>query len=82
MNWLKEKIEYALTYSAPRGFGVNAKVLHPIAKKLIKTDGICPCYHAEWTDSTPVADKLCPCKTFRDSGDCHCGLYVKLHLKE
>lgn len=78
MDWINEKIEYALTYAAPKGFGVNAKALHPIAKRLIKNDGICPCHHAEWTDSTPKADKQCPCKTFRDTGDCHCGLYVKL----
>ena len=40
MDWINEKIEYALTYAAPKGFGVNAKVLHPIAKRLIKTEGI------------------------------------------
>ena len=78
MDWINKNIEDALTYAAPEGFGVNAKVLHPIAKRLIKTEGICPCAHDEWTDSTPTCDKQCPCKTFRDTGDCHCGLYVKL----
>lgn len=78
MDWINEKIEYALTYSAPKGFGVNAKALKGIAKGLIRTGGICPCAHSEWTDSTPRADKECPCKTFRETGDCHCGLYVKL----
>lgn len=78
MNWLEEKVADALTYSAPKGFGVNPKVLRPISRKLIKTEGICPCVHDEWDDKTPACDKECPCKTFRESGDCHCGLYVKL----
>jgi ferredoxin-thioredoxin reductase catalytic subunit len=82
MNWLEEKVAYTLTYSAPKGFGVNPKVLRPISKRLIKTEGICPCAHDEWNESTPIEDKCCPCKTFRESGECHCGLYVKLHLKE
>ena len=78
MNWLEEKVQYALTYSAPKGFGVNGKALKGIAKGLIRTGGICPCSHDEWNDNTPQADKECPCKTFRETGDCHCNLYVKL----
>ena len=78
MNWLEEKVAYALTYSAPKGFGVNGKALKGIAKGLIRTGGICPCAHDEWTDKTPQADKECPCKTFRETGDCHCNLYIKL----
>lgn len=78
MNWLEEKVQYALTYSAPKGFGVNPKALRGISKGLMRTGGVCPCHHKEWDEHTPIADKQCPCKTFRDTGDCHCGLYVKL----
>ena len=78
MNWLEEKIQYALTYSAPKGFGVNGNKLRGISKALVRSGGVCPCAHDEWNESTPIADKCCPCKTFRESGECHCGLYVKL----
>ena len=78
MNWIEEKIADALFYAAPKGFEINNKALRPILKRLMKTDGVCPCAHEEWDDNTPMCDKICPCKTFRDSGECHCGLYVKL----
>ena len=82
MNWLEEKVAYALTYSAPKGFGVNGNKLRGISKALLRSGGICPCAHDEWNESTPIEDKCCPCKTFRDTGDCHCGLYVKLGIAE
>ena len=78
---MQEKIENTLIENCPKGFGVNAKALKGIAKGLMRTNWVCPCSHEEWTEDTPHEDKLCPCKTFRDTGDCHCGLYVKLHLK-
>lgn len=78
MNWIEETVAYALTYRCPKGFGVKSKVLYPISKRLVKTEGVCPCHHKEWNEHTPLADKQCPCKTFRDTGECHCGLYVKL----
>lgn len=78
MNWLEEKIAYALTYSAPKGFGVNGKKLRGISKALVRSGGVCPCAHDEWNESTPNEDKCCPCKTFRETGDCHCGLYVNV----
>ena len=40
MNWLEEKVQYALTYSAPKGFGVNPKALRGISKGLIRTGGV------------------------------------------
>ena len=33
--------------------------------------GYCPCV-------TPLAhgeDTICPCRTYRETGECHCGLY-------
>ena len=78
---MQEKIENTLIENCPKGFGVNAKALKGIAKGLMRTNWVCPCSHEEWTEDTPHEDKLCPCKTFRETGDCHCGLYVKLHLK-
>lgn len=45
-----------------------------IRKALMKNDGYCPCR----TEKTP--DTKCMCKEFREqkSGECHCGLYVKV----
>jgi ferredoxin-thioredoxin reductase catalytic subunit len=71
-------MQNTLVENCPGGFGVNPKALKGIAKGLVRTGGICPCTHDEWDDSTPREDKLCPCKTFRETGDCHCNLYVRL----
>lgn len=75
INWLEEKVQYALTHSAPKGFRVNKQAIRGIAKGLIRNNGACPCPHEEWDENTPHEDKLCPCKTFRDTGKCHCNLY-------
>ena len=82
-DWILEAAKshiynYAQLYSIPeinKYCVVNEKALLPITKKLIKNNGICPCCHEEWDDNTPIEDKQCPCKTFRDTGDCHCNLY-------
>lgn len=44
-----------------------------IRKKLKESDGYCPC-KLERTEATK-----CMCEEFRhqNSGECHCGLYVK-----
>lgn len=78
MNWIEEAVEYAIICRCPKGFKVNSKVARPIAKRLVKTEGICPCSHEEWDEHTSLTDKQCPCKTFRDTGDCHCGLYERV----
>lgn len=74
-KWILDNIKVAIHHQCPVGYEVNEKTCTPIATRLIVTGGVCPCHHSEWTDDTPDEDKLCPCKTFRDSGECHCGLY-------
>lgn len=81
MNWLEEKVMTALTYSAEVGFIVNRDAIRGIAKGLTRNGGVCPCKHEEWNENTPLEDKLCPCKTFRDTGNCHCNLYLKKEEK-
>jgi ferredoxin-thioredoxin reductase catalytic subunit len=71
-------MENTLIENCPGGFGVNPKALKGIAKGLVRTGGICPCTHDEWDENTPREDKLCPCKTFCETGDCHCNLYIRL----
>ena len=78
MSWLRDIVVVGLREQCPQGYEVNEKAVKPIARRLIVTDGVCPCAHEEWNESTPNEDKLCPCKTVRESGECHCGLYVKL----
>ena len=55
----------------------NDKIVNSLFKRIAKCNGECPCHHEEWNKETPHEDKLCPCKTYRDGGNCHCTLYVK-----
>lgn len=77
--WVVEMVSNALEQKCPEGFEVNKKALPKIAKRLIITEGVCPCNHEEWDNTTPKEDKLCPCKTFRETNDCHCGLFKKVN---
>ena len=45
-----------------------------IRNRLKITGGQCPCLpEDEWTEDTK-----CPCKVFRETKDCHCGLYINV----
>lgn len=51
----------------------DEKIVNGIKNRLKITNGQCPCIaETEWTEDTK-----CPCKIFRETQDCHCGLYVK-----
>ena len=53
----------------------DKELVAEIRKKLKENDGYCPC-QIEHTDDTK-----CMCKDFREnvaSGECHCGLYIKV----
>lgn len=77
MQITEEKMQTILREKTPDGYVINEKAIKGIAKRLIATNGVCPCYHEEWTEKTPLEDKLCLCKTFRDTGKCHCKLYLE-----
>jgi len=49
----------------------NKEVIKTIENRLKITGGYCPC--------SPIRDDdhICPCKKFREMGECCCGLYVK-----
>lgn len=51
----------------------DKELVQEIIEKLKENDGYCPCK----IDKTN--DTKCMCKEFREqeSGECHCGLYVK-----
>ncbi len=51
----------------------DTELVNMIRQKLKESGGYCPCR----IDKTP--DTKCICKEFREqeSGECHCGLYVK-----
>lgn len=49
----------------------NDKVVNAIIKRIEKCNGHCPCV-SEQNDDT-----LCPCINYRNTGECHCNLYVK-----
>ena len=43
-----------------------------LKKRIKDNSGYCPCR----LDKTP--DTKCPCKEFRETGECICGLYITL----
>ncbi|MBP5469313.1 MAG: ferredoxin thioredoxin reductase catalytic beta chain [Candidatus Riflebacteria bacterium] len=49
----------------------NEKVVEAIHKRLVATNGYCPCV----PEQNP--DTICPCKKMREEGHCCCTLYVK-----
>lgn len=51
----------------------NKKIVQEIREKLKANDNYCPCR----LEKTP--DTKCMCKEFleQESGECHCGLYIK-----
>lgn len=51
----------------------NKQLEAEILQKLEERDGYCPCKFER------IPDNKCMCKEFREqeSGECHCGLYVK-----
>ena len=52
----------------------NKALVEEIKTKLKANDGYCPCR------ITKSQDTKCMCKEFREqtSGECHCGLYIKV----
>lgn len=56
----------------------NTELVRQVREALSLNDGYCPC-QMEHSD-----DSRCMCKEFRDmvEGQCHCGLYIKLLIKE
>lgn len=52
----------------------NIELVNKIRKGLKESDGYCPCTIIKNQDTK------CMCKEFREqtSGECHCGLYIKI----
>lgn len=67
-----EKIEDVQVYLDKHNMQLNpdSKVVEAIKKRLVVTNGYCPC-RPEQTDDT-----ICPCKIMREEGHCCCTLYV------
>jgi ferredoxin-thioredoxin reductase catalytic subunit len=51
----------------------DAELVADIRQRLKENNGFCPCR------ITKNVDTLCICREFREqeSGECHCGLYIK-----
>jgi hypothetical protein len=49
----------------------DKEIADDIRRRIDENDGYCPCR----IDKTP--DTICPCKEFRETQECICGLYVK-----
>ena len=55
------------------GFFVNPDdvFVKNFKKRLKQNNGFCPCKLQR------IPDNKCPCKDFRETGECTCGLYIK-----
>jgi ferredoxin-thioredoxin reductase catalytic subunit len=51
----------------------NDRVVNAIMRRIEINEGECPCANPGKT----MADRLCPCKDYRENDVCHCTLYVK-----
>jgi len=49
----------------------DADTVKAIKKQIKANNGYCPCQPYK------NADTKCQCKTYRESGYCYCGLYIK-----
>ena len=56
----------------------NVELVKNIRNALAKNDGYCPCKLEH------LPENKCICQDFRDqeSGECHCGLYIKTIQEE
>jgi len=56
----------------------DSVLVQEIRQKLKENDGYCPCQ----IEKKP--ETKCMCEDFRkmDSGECHCGLYIKIKEKK
>lgn len=50
----------------------DAQFVKQLKKRIKDNNGYCPCRLEK------NADTKCPCKDFRETGDCCCGLYIKV----
>lgn len=49
----------------------NTKIVEAINRRLLMTDGYCPCVPERNVDT------LCPCKKYIEKQECCCSLYVE-----
>ena len=66
-----DKFEEDLLMKA--GFILNPddEFVRNLKKRIKANSGYCPCAIVKNQDTK------CPCKDFREEGECHCGLYIK-----
>ena len=51
----------------------NDKLVNAIFKRLVITEGECPCHNSGETKE----DRMCPCKEYRENDYCCWKLYIK-----
>ena len=56
-------------------FNSNANARDQLLMALLERGGFCPC------QITKDRDTMCPCKNYRQNGECVCGLFVKVPQK-
>ena len=48
----------------------DTEFLYNLRKRIKANSGFCPCKREK------TKDTKCPCKDFRENGDCACGMYI------
>ena len=49
----------------------DSAMVKEIKKRIKKMNGFCP------NKEEKTADTKCPCRQYRETGECDCGLYIK-----
>lgn len=68
-----ENIDFEFTVLDGFKLNPNEKVVRSIVAGIRRNNGHCPC-HNKYSGTD---DDICPCKAYREEGDCTCTLYVK-----
>lgn len=50
----------------------DSEFVKNLKKRIKSNNGYCPCRFEK------TQDTKCPCKDFKETGDCICGLYIKI----
>ena len=54
----------------------DAEFVKGLRRRIKNNSGFCPCRLEK------IPDNKCPCKDFRENGECCCGLYVRDYSAE
>lgn len=54
----------------------DSRYVKDLKKRIKANNGFCP------SQMTRDKDTKCPCKAYREQGECYCGMYIKVPVYE